>query len=280
MCSILNQFFGLETLIQVEKPNVKTSNDAALILVHWSLTSNGLLCVGLGEEFQTVGPKSELLPGGWSGDSSVYSVKYQDRNNKNFLLKAIAADDILIISFLDMKTEKSSDLSINSRDEVTIDTEVTFVNLEEFVKKIKNDLIEKVIGPEKKLFKDGNDLNKRDNKHQKTGHDDDPLLVGGGRGGRVDPGMPGWGGIGAPPLGGSDLDPMGGIMGGGMLMDPRQSGRMGHPMQPRFDPVGPGMGGGIGPLGGGLGIGPMRGGRGGRNFGDAMRPPDWDNMYM
>ena len=78
-------------------------------------------------------------------------------------------------------------------------------------------------------------------------------------------------------------------MGGGMLMDPRQGGRMGQPLHPRFDPVGPGMGGmgpmggGVGPLGGGMGGigGGMGGGRGGgRNFGDAMRPPGWDNMFM
>ena len=85
-------------------------------------------------------------------------------------------------------------------------------------------------------------------------------------------------------------------MGGGMLMDPRGSGRAG---QPRFDPVGPGMPGmpgfggemgsmgGLGGMGGMGGVGgmPGRGGLGGRrgggrNYGDAMQPPNWDNMYM
>ena len=108
MSSKLNQYFGLESFLQVEKPNVKTTNDAAVLLVHWGLTSKGMLCVGLGEDFQSVGPKSELLPGGWSGDSSVYCMKYRDTNNQNFLLKAITADDILIISLLDMKTENQN----------------------------------------------------------------------------------------------------------------------------------------------------------------------------
>ena len=67
----------------------------------------------------------------------------------------------------------------------------------------------------------------------------------------MNPGMSDWGGVGAPPLGSSDLDPLGGILGGGMIMDPRQGDRMGQPVHPRFDQVGPGMGG-IGPLGRGM----------------------------
>ena len=53
----------------------------------------------------------------------------------------------------------------------------------------------------------------------------------------------------------------------------------------RWDPVGPTgpLGGdplGGGPLGGPLGGGRLGGGGGRRNYGDAMRPPDWDNMFM
>ena len=94
-----------------------------------------------------------------------------------------------------------------------------------------------------------------------------------------------------PRIGGSDLNPFGSIEGGGMMMDPQRIGRPGpRPglgIGPRFDPVYPGMpnpGMGqhpdaFGPLGprGGRG-GPPRGG--GRNYGDEMPPPGYDDMFM
>ena len=89
-----------------------------------------------------------------------------------------------------------------------------------------------------------------------------------------DPDSPfGGGGIFDQP-GGADLDPTGRRGRGGMLMEPPRGG--GQFGQPRIDPTNPfGRGGG---LGGGPGrIGP---GRGGRNFGDEMAPPDFDNMFM
>ena len=77
-----------------------------------------------------------------------------------------------------------------------------------------------------------------------------------------------------------------------MMMDPQRIGRPGpHPglgIGPRFDPVYPGMpnpGMGqhpdaFGPIGprGGRGGGPPRGG--GRNYGDEMPPPGYDDMFM
>jgi hypothetical protein len=54
--------------------------------------------------------------------------------------------------------------------------------------------------------------------------------------------MPDWSGHPAPPIGSSDLDPLGRMGGGGMLMDPR--GGRHRDIEPRWDPVGP-----MGPLG-------------------------------
>ena len=81
----------------------------------------------------------------------------------------------------------------------------------------------------------------------------------------INPNMPpDYGGV-LPRVGGADLDPLhgGGILGGGMVMDPTRP-RGGRGMEPRWDPVGPGRGGR-----GGLG-GLSMGGR--RNFGDEMAP--------
>ena len=76
------------------------------------------------------------------------------------------------------------------------------------------------------------------------------------------------------PPGGADLDPTGQRGRGGMLMEPPRGGLRG---QARFDPPAPfGPGRGVGGLPGRIGRG------GGRNFGDAMGPPgfDNDNMFM
>jgi len=286
---MMEEYFGLETFLRVEKERLTSISDVAVVVTHWVLSSRGLLCVGEGEVFKHDDKKSELLPEGWNREGTVYTLRYINSQSQQVLFKVITVDNMLIMSILELKSEKTSDLTIIPAEYIKLDGEVTFSKLDELVEKLKKELIDKVVKskdkPDKNLSPgEGND---------KKVPGDDPLLAGGRREGRVNPGMPDWGGVGAPPLGSSDLDPLGGIMGGGMLMDPRQGGRMGQPLHPRFDPVGPGMGGmgpgggmgGIGPMGGGMGgIGPMGGGMGGggrgRNFGDAMRPPGWDNMFM
>ena len=70
-----------------------------------------------------------------------------------------------------------------------------------------------------------------------------------------------------------------------MLADPFAPRRGGGGFPgPRFDPPGPGFPG-AGPSFPGMGGRGGRGGRGGgfgggRNFGDEMPPPDFDNMFM
>jgi len=275
----MDKYFGLETFLRVEKDRTKSSGDIAVVVAHWTLSSKGLLCVGQGETFKTGEKRSELLPEGWNSEGTVYTLRYTNNQDSQFLLKVITVDNMLIMSILALKSETTSDLTVVPSDYINIEGEETFTKLDDLVEKINKDLLEKVVSSDPKAKKNNSESGTKENKSQGAA---DPLLEGGGRGGRVNPGRPDWGGVGAPPLGSSDLDPIGGIMGGGMLMDPRQGGRMGQPLHPRFDPVGPGMGG-MGPLGGGMGggIGPMGGGMGGgRNFGDAMRPPGWDNMFM
>jgi len=271
----VQKHFGLETFLQVEKTNIGCVNDVVTIVGHWSLVRGGLLCVGLGEVPQA-SVRSELLPPGWSGQAGqVYSLAYQDDSGHSYLMKAISADEVLIMSLLSLKTNRTADTNIVAADFVEKNDEIVFNNLEILINKIQSELNDKVI---KKSVNKGNketenrseDVNKKESEHRQ-----DPLFEGGGRRGRVDPGLPDDGGL--PNIGGADLDPFrGGIMGGGMLMDPRGRGRG---LGPRFDPVGPGMGGrGMGGIGG---MGPRpRGGGGFNNFGDEMAPPDWNNMYM
>ena len=71
--------------------------------------------------------------------------------------------------------------------------------------------------------------------------------------------------------GGADLDPTGRRGRGGMLMEPPRGGLRGQ-LPNRFDPPNP--------FGAGRGVGGLPGRGGGRNFGDAMAPPNFDDMFM
>ena len=263
----IQKHFGLEILLKLEERNTNCVNDVAVIVSHWALVKHGLLCVGLGEKVGDNPVRSELLPLGWSGECGVvYSLVYQDEDANSYLMKAISADDVLILSLLCLKTKRTADTSIVTAEFIEKKDEVfLFNNFETLRSKIESELIDKVIKKNAKEDKGKKDL--EDNSDEKK--DQDPLLAEGGRRSRVDPRMPD-GGF-QPNIGGADLDPFsGGIMGGGMLMDPRGRG-LGRGMGPRWDPVGPGLGG----------MGPRpRGGGGLNNFGDEMAPPDWNNMYM
>ena len=273
----IHKHFGLETLLRLEQQNTSCVNDVAILLAHWSLLKHGLLSVGLGEQVPQDGTRSEILPAGWNAEAGlVYSLVYQDDRNTGYLLKAISADEVLIMSLLSLKTKKTADTSIVTAEFIERNEEVVFNNLEILLSKIESELIAKVIDTsDQKGNKDTKKKSEEVHEKKDSEHDQDPLLMGGGRRGRVDPGMPDGGFL--PNIGGADLDPFrGGIMGGGMLMDPRGSGRgLGGGVGPRWDPVGPGGPGGLG------GLGPRpRGGGGLNNFGDEMAPPDWNNMYM
>lgn len=286
----MDKHFGLQTFVGLEKGRFKHINDVAVTVVHWSLAREGLLCVGIGESMTNASTvRSEVLPDGWNSENgAVYSLLYQDGQARGYLLKAVSVDNVLVVSLLDMTSEKSSDLSLTPVDNIEcFDEEVKFKEIDELVKKINNELLQEMF---KKKQNDGaKDKNKEEasnSQQQKFNQrEDDPLAVGGRNPRGINPGMPDYGGM-YPSVGGADLDPLrSGMMGGGMLMDPR-AGR-GRDMQPRWDPVGPGAGGrGRGPAfprGRGLG-GP------GRDFGDEMRPPgfnnpddeddDYNNMFM
>ena len=47
----MDQHFGLETFLRVEKDDIKCAvNDTTIILVHWCLANQGILCIGTGEQ--------------------------------------------------------------------------------------------------------------------------------------------------------------------------------------------------------------------------------------
>jgi len=279
----MEKYFALESFFRAEKGNLKHVNDAAILLIHWSLCKNGILSVSLGDKVPENPRRSEGLPIGWNQDNGVvYSIVYQDKfNNQSYLLKAVAAETMLIISIMNLETEQMADISLSPGDFINLaeDSIPVISDLEEILKSIDENLVKKL--KKSKDSKETASKIKEDKKSDTKNIHDDPLLVGRRLPPRgIDPSMPEFGGP-MPNIGGADLDPFrgGGIMGGGMLMDPRRGGR---DIQPRWDPVGPGVGGFPG---GGPGRGRGRGGF--RNFGDEMPPPDfndvsddYNNMFM
>jgi len=292
---------GLETLFAVSKNDLKTPEDVLVLFVHWTLHKEGFRCTGVGEENVSGGEGSELLPGGWNSTPQVYTLNYKDDKDSKMVLKAVKIGDSLSINLLKQPSKKLAEITLEIQtyisDQLT-DYAAVFLQKDDLRKNIE------------KLFSQFKEAEKKT--EEQADMRPDPLAQPSSRPRpRVDEGPPDFGQVGPPRVGGSDLDPFGRLGGGGMLMEPPFHGRGGGgpPMRPRWDPVGPldpdfGMGGGIGgprfggggmggPLGGGAGpfgrggggIGgfPPRGGGGNRrNFGDAMRPPGWDNddMFM
>jgi len=264
--AIIMEFQGLETAYAAVRQDLKTPGDVLVLFVHWKLAKEGFLCTGSGT--QSSSPGSELLPSGWNTEPTVFKINYTLKTVA-FVLQVVLAGDSVIVNILRCTDNKFGDATITLQDHISEDL-TTFGDLFKNKAELLS-IINSLIDP---LTKE-----KTPEKRKAQQDDYDPLRVGGRP--RPDAGPPDWEGPGVPGIGSSDLDPLGGIVGGGMIMDPTGGVR---PMQPSWDPVGPlhpGDLGGPGPLAGGRG---SRGGRGGgrRNFGDAMRPPGWDhdNMYM
>ncbi|XP_023345938.1 proteasome inhibitor PI31 subunit [Eurytemora carolleeae] len=275
-------WYGLETLYSSMVKDLKSRNDVLVVFIHWTLTREGWRCTGSGDRKDGTG--SELLPASWNSDTSVYQLNYQDTDDSHYTLKVVMVGESALCSLLRIQDNKNTDTTVHLQNYINEDVssyEAGFKDKDGLRTKIE-DLLQ--------IFKtkQGSSGGTND-KTQPQNPEVDPLRAGpsydplrSGRRPRLDEGPPGWDGVGPPRIGGSDLDPLGGMHGGGMLMDPMHGGR---PMNPRWDPVGPTgpLGGdplGGGPLGGPLGGGRLGGGGGRRNYGDAMRPPDWDNMFM
>jgi len=296
--------FGWETIFNGQKDILQTPADVLVLFTHWKLLKEGFLCVGNGES--NSGSGSEVLPPGWNSDSSVYQLTYQDSSKNKYILKVLLSGDNVIINLLRCCDNKTTDVTINIQEHIGENIkqfESVLINSSQLLETIQHLLAFQNDAPSQsaKPETESQLQQRRPVGYERSRDDDDPLRVGRPhRPQQPGPSSSDWGRPGAPPIGHSDLDPLGRMGGGGMLMDPPFSGG-GNPMRPRWDPVGPldpfddGFGGHH-PLGGGRGGSGQRGrgggrggrrGRGGRDddYGDEMRPPGWnnefhDNMFM
>ncbi|KAI8776682.1 proteasome inhibitor PI31 subunit [Biomphalaria glabrata] len=282
---------GFELLYSSVASNIKSTDDAAIVAVHWNLISNGLKCIGSGESLPERQNEnytgSESLPPDWNSDSNIYALRYVDpTSNRTYLMKALAIDGSLIIHLLRCFDEKTVSCTIRSRDYVNADRSSyssTFNNLTELNLTLTNDLYRQLIDIPQ------NTESKADLSKSQPQPDRSPLMADPRRGtssgglGFTPPRQPFRTDINDPfSVGRADLDPLSGGRGGGMFMDPRNfpspggyrpGGPMGGfyppgfppgsvPPGARFDPVGP------------PGVRPMP-------DPDHERPPDsYDDMFM
>uniref|UniRef100_A0A1W7R9V5 Proteasome inhibitor PI31 subunit n=1 Tax=Hadrurus spadix TaxID=141984 RepID=A0A1W7R9V5_9SCOR len=192
--------------------------------------------------------RSELLPQGWNTSQEIYSLRYVMRSGKRFLAKFVKSDQSMLISFVNVNTEKASGLSVNINNHVSDsfdDFENAYKQIEEVYKSVEQLFSE---------IEDGNPM--KDRRPISPGHDsryeqdvDDPLRVPCSGMSNIHDNRP----VNPFSVGRGDLDPLGRSE-GGMLMDPRGLPAFGGmnpggipglprgaaPPGARFDPVGPG----------------------------------------
>jgi len=288
---------GLEVLFHATKSSINTPSDALVCCLHWKIISNGFKCIGLGEDPPENASKSEMLPEGWSGDSTLYTLLYMPNDaEKAHLLKIIAIDGTLLVHFMRLSDEKTGTTNLRVADFANEDLtsfNSALKNTENLQEKFQKEVIDEL---NLKPKTSSSSQNQRSDDSLRAGpsrqgrvpqyrpDDDDPLRVGPPRRGGNPYGMPS-----RDPfaVGRGDLDPLAGGFGGGMIMDPFHSGGFRGGPDPsaglpgrlppgavppgaRFDPFGPD----VGPDGQ-----PRRGGRAGPNP-DHLPPPGFDDMFM
>jgi len=268
--------FGLELMYHVHRGDLREPADAAVLFIHWTLSSSGLQA-----EHPTVDAaaglapaRSERLPPGWRDGHGVYEVTYVSRAGSRFLLKVLLVEGQLIanMSKLDSDTTAVFNKPLSEMVSGGLDQLGSlYSNANDLRKQVVTSLVEVMLPRPAATSSSAPGPASRRQQQPPA----DPLR-GGAHGGAY--GRPNYG----DPLavGGADLDPLGRGIGGGMLMDPRRPPVSnlppGVPPGARFDPYGPP---GVGPRPGG----PPRPRVPGEPNPDHIRMPgydDYDNMFM
>nr|SVE75470.1 EOG090X0GPB [Daphnia dolichocephala] len=188
--------------------------DCLIIFIHWRLLRNGFLVLHSKEGQLNVGDVEgrEILPETWNSDN-VYELQYM-KDGLLHMLKAVVVDEELAITLLRMKDEKVANLVLETdtwiggdfhsyskafRDKVKLDNLIQKELVNIFGEKVTSS---QTISPAAFIEKEPSRSVEEPARRQPSSFPD-PFAVGGG-----------------------DLDPLGrGLGGGGMLMDPRHTGR-------------------------------------------------------
>ncbi|XP_077581578.1 proteasome inhibitor PI31 subunit isoform X1 [Stigmatopora nigra] len=272
---------GLELLYSCCGDSISCPQDAVVSFVHWEVVKSGYKCIGSGDETRSSDKKSELLPAGWSGNKVEYALRYaSEMGDAQLLLKALLVDSALVFNLMNRSTQQSSDVIVNLNEHVdaahlsTFDR--VFKDAGSLAAAIRSQLLP---SRDKRTQAERSERARRRDDDDDVGNDHDPLRIPDRHPRHAT--QPHWPDPMGPPfsVGGSDLDPLGSVTGGGMMADPL---RMGYPrsgLEPsggipdilppgavppgaRFDPYGP--------------IGRRRPGP----DPDHLPPPGFDDMFM
>lgn len=239
---------SLEILYNYELSHIKKKRDAVVCFVHSWLITKGFKCIGKGEEIPKDNIRqSDMLPPGWSADD-IYSLIYQRQTTgDNYLLKIVNFDSTLLLHFMRIKDSKVSSTEVNPSDYVTnnlssYDGAFHKQSLDSFSKRLTGELLG--------LFEEKPKAVPHEKVRSPDRHQPDPCRVPYARPEWEQPTNP-W------SIGRSDLDPLAGGMGSGMIFDPMRTGfpsyggpgrgtggpnilpRGAVPPGARFDPFGP-----------------------------------------
>ena len=256
--------FGWDLVRACHLDDLKSNTELAITVVHWRLLANGLTCCGLGDHFKSDEISSEVLPSGWvtPDTDGGYTLKYRSTENpsQKFIFKLIIADDQMIFSLVRVSDEKASSVTLEASDFVFGNAK-NLANKNATMTKVDDELLKPILpwlskkeDKKKDERKESQDSGSRlliDQHRPSRPYPTAPSNVRP----RFDPMYPNMPNPLGPMGGDFDLDPLG-------RMGPRRD----PPSLPRFDPMHPNM--------------PNPSGGGGRNFGDAMRPPDFNNDNM
>lgn len=186
--------FGIDLLFETQKGNIRSENDALIIVIHWVLCKNNFLSVGVGDNVSKIAKlfdlncifyqfwmlqkifsdedrPTELLPQGWNQNQTSYTLRYT--LNKNiYILYGIVSDDTLMINLLDAKTLKTVGLVFKAREVIKSRVGTTLNDYVNDSQTIINKMTEDIVKPILDQYKE-----KRTGSASKAPRNDDPLLI-------------------------------------------------------------------------------------------------------
>ena len=193
----------LETVLKAHQIDSKIKK--LVVTLHWCLLKRGLRCTGSGENFSenSDAPLSELLPLNWSKDDNVFAFKYRQESNhpNKFIFKILKDGDIANIFLLRMSDEATKTLNVDLSKEINDDLNIA--NEDELLSKAFVELLDEFLPlSTPSQFQSSSDNPRVQQgipnptpsaaRNPQMGPDYDPLRIGG-----------------------SDLDPLGRMGGGG-----------------------------------------------------------------
>uniref|UniRef100_A0A2M4APS3 Proteasome inhibitor PI31 subunit n=1 Tax=Anopheles triannulatus TaxID=58253 RepID=A0A2M4APS3_9DIPT len=232
-------YYGFETLWKLMENSVESKSEVLILFVHWYLTKNGFLNVGVGDDktLKEGDERSELLPEGWNANRDSYALRYT-YDGQLFILHGNLSNGTMIVNLLSIKTVLVSVVAFRLDETVRAyrgnNLNALIANVGTQLSRLKNEMIQEVVADSTKNNETQTDAESPTSTLRmqtarqictQQGVDRRPsgLEVGS-----------------AYDVGYADLNPLG-VLGGGMLLPP------GHRPQDirsriRFDRIGPGPG--------------------------------------